>query len=248
MLLHLLKWCIALLCLTNAQKYATPIGHNASSQKHALLFCFCSYYRFQQCPCVNPGSSDVTATSTTAATPSRRLLQTSTENIGLNITLPAGTNISQAIATLTAASGNGTGTLLTAAQQAYVLLSSPCTRQPGPAVIPMHTAWACYHPHTHSLGLLSSPSTQPGPAVIPMHTAWACCCCALMPRLSHVASCHFPGRHWAHPDCPMYFAHTGSQPSHMSSKCCPSSVKWLTTLWLSHPQLPWCLYAGLFAM
>ncbi|KAL0020940.1 hypothetical protein WJX79_002678 [Trebouxia sp. C0005] len=63
-------------------------------------------------------SSDVTATSTTAATASRRLLQTSTENIGLNITLPAGTNITQAIATLTAASGNGTGTLLTAAQQA----------------------------------------------------------------------------------------------------------------------------------
>ena len=77
---------------------------------------------FQQCPCpcINTGSSDVTATSTTAATASRRLLQTSTENIGLNITLPAGTNITQAIATLTAASGNGTGTLLTAAQQAYV--------------------------------------------------------------------------------------------------------------------------------
>ena len=43
-LLHLLKWCIALLCLTNTQQYATPIGHNASSQKHAPLFCFCSYH------------------------------------------------------------------------------------------------------------------------------------------------------------------------------------------------------------
>ncbi|KAL0035895.1 hypothetical protein WJX77_006910 [Trebouxia sp. C0004] len=63
-------------------------------------------------------TSDVTPTSTTTAVPSRRLLQSSTENIGLNISLPAGTNITQAIATLTAASGNGTGTLLTAAQQA----------------------------------------------------------------------------------------------------------------------------------
>ena len=129
----------------------------------------------QQCPRVNPGSSDVTATSTTAATPSRRLLQSSTENIGLNITLPAGTNISQAIATLTAASGNGTGTLLTAAQQAYVLLSSSRTRLPGPAVIPMPIALGCCHPHAHSLGLLSAPCTQPGPAIIPIHTAWACC-------------------------------------------------------------------------
>ena len=60
----------------------------------------------------------MTATSTTAASPSRRLLQSSTENVGLNIALPAGTSIAQAIASLEAASGNGTGTLLTAAQQA----------------------------------------------------------------------------------------------------------------------------------
>ena len=53
---------------------------------------------------------------------SRRLLQTgSTQNIGLSLTLPVGTNISEAIAQLTAASANnGTGTLLTAAQQACV--------------------------------------------------------------------------------------------------------------------------------
>ncbi len=135
-LLQLLKCCIVLLCLTSIQTYSTPIGHNASSQKHVRCSVSVSITVFQQCACVNPGSSDVTATSTTAATPSRRLLQTSTENIGLNITLPAGTNITQTIATLTAASGNGTGTLLTAAQQAYVLLSFPC-RLPGPAVIPM---------------------------------------------------------------------------------------------------------------
>ncbi len=127
--LHLIKCCIVLLCLTSTQKHSIPIGHNASFQKHIHCSVSAPTTVFQQYPCVNSGSSDVTATSTTAATASRRLLQTSTENIGLNITLPAGTNISQAIATLTAASGNGTGTLLTAAQQAYVL--------PGPAVIPM---------------------------------------------------------------------------------------------------------------
>jgi len=114
-LLQLPKCCIVLLCLPSTQEHL-PIGHNASSQKHVC--CSVSTTVFQRCPCVTSGSSDVTATSTTAATPSRRLLQTSTENIGLNIMLPAGTNISQAIATLTAASGNGTGTLLTAAQQA----------------------------------------------------------------------------------------------------------------------------------
>ena len=57
-----------------------------------------------------------------AATASRRLLQTgSTQNIGVNLNLPAGTNTSDVIARLTAASANnGTGTLLTAAQQACV--------------------------------------------------------------------------------------------------------------------------------
>ncbi len=179
-LLHLLTWCIVLLCLTNTQKHSTPTGPNASSHKHVCRSV--SITVFQHCPCVNPGSSDVTATSTTAATPSRRLLQTSTENIGLNITLPAGTNITQAIATLTAASGNGTGTLLTAAQQAYVLLC---------------------------LGLLSPPCRLPGPAVIPISTAWACCCCALVLHLSHVARWHSLGQpchHWADPDCSTYFA------------------------------------------
>ena len=69
---------------------------------------------------MHAASSDVTATSTTPATATsgRRLLQTSTEDIGLNITLPAGTNVSQVIANLEAASGNGTSTLLAAAQQA----------------------------------------------------------------------------------------------------------------------------------
>lgn len=122
-LLHLLKCCIVFLCSTSIQTSSTPIGHNTSSQKHIHCSISVSITVFQQCPFVISGSSDVTATSTTAATASRRLLQTSTENIGLNITLPAGTNITQAIATLTAASGNGTGTLLTAAQQAYVLLA-----------------------------------------------------------------------------------------------------------------------------
>ena len=57
---------------------------------------------------------------------SRRLLQSgSTQDIGLNLNLPAGTNISDAIAQLTAASANnGTGTLLTAAQQACVFRST----------------------------------------------------------------------------------------------------------------------------
>ena len=69
------------------------------------------------------GSSDVTTTTMQAATTaSRRLLQSgSTQNIGVNLNLPAGTNISDVVALLTAASANnGTGTLLTAAQQACV--------------------------------------------------------------------------------------------------------------------------------
>lgn len=69
------------------------------------------------------GSSDVTTTTVQAATTaSRRLLQSgSTQNIGVNLNLPAGTNTSDVVALLTAASANnGTGTLLTAAQQACV--------------------------------------------------------------------------------------------------------------------------------
>ena len=59
-----------------------------------------------------------------AAPASRRLLQSgSTQNIGVNLNLPAGTNTADVIALLTAASANnGTGTLLTAAQQACVSL------------------------------------------------------------------------------------------------------------------------------
>lgn len=66
------------------------------------------------------GSDVTTTTMPAAATASRRLLQTgATQTIGLNLNLPAGTNIDDAIAQLTAASANnGTGTLLTAAQQA----------------------------------------------------------------------------------------------------------------------------------
>ena len=79
--------------------------------------------------------------------------------------------------------------------------------------------------------LLSSPCRLCGTAVIPTHTAWACGCCALMPCLSHVARCHCPGQpchHWADPDRSMYFAQTSSQPSHVSSECCQSSVKCLS--------------------
>ena len=81
----------------------------------------CTIKQIQLCSPHFADSSDVTTTTMpAAATASRRLLQTgASQTIGLNLNLPAGTNITDAIAQLTAASANnGTGTLLTAAQQA----------------------------------------------------------------------------------------------------------------------------------
>lgn len=101
-------------------------------------------------------SSDVSTTSSQPASQSRRLLQTgTTQNIGLNLNLPPGMSISDAVALLTAASGNnGTGTLLTAAQQACVsfpicFLAATCCS----VSLPAGCCRVCTHA-LHTCGLL----------------------------------------------------------------------------------------------
>ena len=59
-----------------------------------------------------------TSTTQTSRRMQRRLLQASSENVGMTINLPAGTNVTQVIATLEAASADGYGALLAAGQAA----------------------------------------------------------------------------------------------------------------------------------
>ena len=62
------------------------------------------------------------ATTGSTATAGRRLrrqlLQASSENVDMTINLPAGTNVTQVVAELQAASGNGYGSMLAAGQAA----------------------------------------------------------------------------------------------------------------------------------
>lgn len=66
------------------------------------------------------GSSSVATTGSTATAGRRlrRLLQASSENVDMTINLPAGTNVTQVIAALQAASANGYGSMLAAGQAA----------------------------------------------------------------------------------------------------------------------------------
>ena len=101
---------------------ACPQGNHQRKwgRTHKHVCCLTQAFQHMHSHCwATAGNSSVTTTSTTpSARRLRRLLQASSEDVGMTINLPAGTNVSQVIATLQAASADGYGQLLAAGQAA----------------------------------------------------------------------------------------------------------------------------------